>query len=497
MLQNLPVELLCKIIKNLPIETILLLRRVSEDIKQVTYDRSIWDYAYRTSSLLRPPGPFAWQTAHVIESNLIRSARLSLNWAPNPDAKPLLCRVINFPEGPYGFVTLGGRWLLITSHSDCTRILCYDLDRTEKVTTEDHCSILYECSKEEGGISQLSGEQTFLSERGNNDSYPVGFIAIVVYNAALSTRKKALYRVTVAGGRSLSLQMVLQTDTATPDPRPIVVIGARLVAFHENGTSPQSTVLVDIETHQHYEFPQHASRSAKQLIPQGDYEFTTFTIIVSSTHVILMRRYNGQFGLSNREYKGTFIQAYTIPIVQASGTASQASLSTPVALQLSHQSVTTSYLNDRSSCILLRDSQLDRHTNAIHMSFTIFAPHREFISTFRLTLDEALQGVGHISSRSHQDKIHLGSLWGYFAVMPSLNGWTRGVRCFRRGRTLRLTGFVIDDDDGANTQSAVVQDMQWLRELRFEEYKLLFDGSCGRIILVFKDDGILKILDFV
>ncbi|KAH7910488.1 hypothetical protein BJ138DRAFT_1180237 [Hygrophoropsis aurantiaca] len=495
MLQNLPVELLCKIINNLPIETILLLRRVSKDIKQVTYDRSIWDYAYRTSSLVRPPGPFAWQTAHVIESNLIRSARLSLNWAPNPDAKPLLCRVINSPEGPRGFVTLGGRWLLITSHSDCTRILCYDLDRTEKVTTEDHCSILYECSKEEGEISQLSGEQTFLSERGNDDSYPVGFIAIVVYNAALSTRKKALYRVTIARGTSLSLQMVLQTDTAIPGPWAIVTTGPRLVAFYETGTTPQGVMLVDIETHQHYELPNCASKSAKQLIPQGNYEFTTFTIIVSSTHVLLMRQYVG--GLSYI-YEGTFIQAYTIPIPQTSGTASQVLLSTPVTLELSHQGVTQSDLNvDCNGCILLRDSQPDQHTKAIHMSFTIFGPHREFISTFRLTLDKALQGVGPISSRSHQDKIHLRDSWGYLVVMPSLNGSTRGVKCFRTDGTLRLTGFVIDDEDGANTQSAVVQDMQWLRELRFEEYKLLFDGSYGRVILVSTDDEALKILDFV
>ncbi|KAH7910490.1 hypothetical protein BJ138DRAFT_1152771 [Hygrophoropsis aurantiaca] len=498
MLQNLPVELLCKIINNLPIETILLLRRVSKDIKQVTYDRSIWDYAYRTSSLVRPPGPFAWQTAHAIESNLIRSARLSLNWPPNPDAKPLLSRVRNISALPQQFVTLGGRWLLIRNVRDDTRILCYDLEGTEGVATEENYSTLYQCSEQEGTIQDIYGRQTFLGERNGDENHPIGYLVIVVYNAALSLRKRALYKVTIARETSLSLRLVIQTDVATPRSWAKMAIGPRSVAFYESGTTPQGVVLVDIETHQRYELPQCASQSAKQLIPEGNYEFTTFTILVSSTHLLLMRRYGGGSGPFKEPYIGTYIQAYAIPAPKASGTAFKVLPSTSVTLQLSHQGIIPNDICDRDGCILLRDSQLNHLTDAISIAFTIFAPHWEFIYTIALTLDVALQGVGSISLSAHEGRIPLQQA-GSFAIMPSLNGCTRGVVCFGRYGTLHLAGFVLDDEDKANTQSAVVQDMKWLcdRQLDAGEYRLGFDASGGRIILVSADDKTLKILDFV
>ncbi|KAH7907336.1 hypothetical protein BJ138DRAFT_511043 [Hygrophoropsis aurantiaca] len=76
------------------------------------YDRSVWAHAYRTSSLVRPAGPFAWQTTHMVESNLTQSARLSLNWSPNDDAAPIRSCLKNIATRRSAQPVLS-RWLFV------------------------------------------------------------------------------------------------------------------------------------------------------------------------------------------------------------------------------------------------------------------------------------------------------------------------------------------------------------------------------------------------
>ncbi|KAH7909924.1 hypothetical protein BJ138DRAFT_167560 [Hygrophoropsis aurantiaca] len=178
MLQNLPFEILCKIIAHLPTINILTLRQVSKYLNQVTHDRLIWAHAYRTSSLVRPQGPFAWQTAHVLESSLVQSTRLSSNWPPNPNAAPIRSHTTSINELKWHFHILCGRWLLMKAKN--TQILWYDLDRTDNSETEESYSILYKSPDKSIIIEDFHCESTSPGERsGLEDRNSLAFLVMV------------------------------------------------------------------------------------------------------------------------------------------------------------------------------------------------------------------------------------------------------------------------------------------------------------------------------
>ncbi|KAH7912356.1 hypothetical protein BJ138DRAFT_1148525 [Hygrophoropsis aurantiaca] len=179
--EDLPFDVLREIISYLPIRNTLHLRQVSKHLQQITRERSIWSHAYRASSLVRPQGPFPWQTAAALESILVRSARLALNWPPNPDAAPVRSRVINIGEDKFGFQLVYGRWLLVLN-DERQSILCFDLDRSEisAVDDEEPFSILYKHETEESFINSLSCV-TPISNEGDTDHSRCIFLAMEVF----------------------------------------------------------------------------------------------------------------------------------------------------------------------------------------------------------------------------------------------------------------------------------------------------------------------------
>lgn len=102
--------------------------QVCKQLLHITLQRTVWSEVYQKSPLLRPPGPFCSQSAKDLESLLIQTEKLEINWnSPNP--KPVLLRSIEQGlKGPTSLTLLLGRWLLA---GDRLGLRCYDLDTKE------------------------------------------------------------------------------------------------------------------------------------------------------------------------------------------------------------------------------------------------------------------------------------------------------------------------------------------------------------------------------
>ncbi|KAH7907025.1 hypothetical protein BJ138DRAFT_546138 [Hygrophoropsis aurantiaca] len=254
MFQNLPFEILYKIISDLPIKSILILGQVSKLFNQVIRDRSIWAHAYRTSSLVRPGGPFTWQTAQMLESNLTQSARLNLNWPPNPNPRPTRSHVITTGSLSGFMALIRGRWLLRSMDS---LILCHDLDRAdigETSTAEEPYSILYECREHGSRIDNLLVQQTLLGERSGNENHPVGFALVTVYNAQAATYLTTLYSIIILADGIPMMHMIPLSIPLTPGR---ISIGPRFLAVYEpRSFEIRDTLFIAIENYQRYKFPE-------------------------------------------------------------------------------------------------------------------------------------------------------------------------------------------------------------------------------------------------
>ncbi|KAH7912493.1 hypothetical protein BJ138DRAFT_1148243 [Hygrophoropsis aurantiaca] len=469
MLPDLPVEILCTIVNCLPTASILRLRQVSKHLNQITYDRTIWAHAYRTSSLVRREGPFTWQTAKVLEANLIESTKLSLNWAPNPDAKPVQTQVINLDKHTESEL-LCGRWLL--SRKNSTQISCYDLDQAAEPMAKEPYSIFYECRERDFEITDHSCEHPLLSERSGDEDHAAAFFLVTEFHAVISLLRRTLYKVTLTQGSYPTLHMVFQTDhTAAYPIRSELFVGPRFLAISFYGTEyfPRDTVFVDIVTYQQYHVPESASDTTKDIC--------FFTIISSSTHVLFIQGYGPRFGDTV-----THIQAYIIPPLQGTAPAALASMT----LELSHELITET---DLSSYVLLRDSKLHQPSGAIHI--TIFAAdkgseeHKFAVYVVFVKLNPIVQGVGSITLETNVNDLNrfMGRELSDVRLQPSLNGCTRGALVYLDNETSCIAALVVDDENAANTRAAVGY-VQCSRDHEEDVwiYIRAFDGYRGRII---------------
>ncbi|KAH7903148.1 hypothetical protein BJ138DRAFT_1168506, partial [Hygrophoropsis aurantiaca] len=457
----LPDEILCEIICHLPIRCIVLLRQVSKRLNAITYERSIWVHVYRISTLVRPGGPYTWQTTQMLESHLIQSTKLSRNWPPNDDAKPIRSRVINSSllRNINGKLVLG-RWLFAYSPILSARILCYDLDGAENSAIEEPYSVLYEWEKD-CKIVCMEFVQTLLTERSGDKSLPVGFILATVCNDVSSLTTRTLYSVILADGMFPTLQFVLRLNPSVFSNA--LVIGPRLLAIYSNPSDANDALFVDIESYRCYKFPESVSSIAKQLVPQGYCRFNSQEIVISSTHVLLIRPYRDvrQPG----KCLGTYIQAYAIPSPQGSGSGSLADQALPslLTLQLTHEGAIDLNLSGR--CPLLRDTEVDQIANTIRIvvSRTLLLEQKAS-AMVRLTLNPVVHGIGSITFEPPTNTIEA-ERSSRALFLPSLNGSTRAVKSFLRGNTMGIRAMVIDDEDSANTHTAADNDMRCFQEL--------------------------------
>ncbi|KAF9237127.1 hypothetical protein BU15DRAFT_63381 [Melanogaster broomeanus] len=125
MLFDAPEEVICHILSFLSPREIVRLRRTSKQFRDITYDPAIWRTAYANAPLLRPAGPFPYQSTQFLENTLIHSERVAQTWTSQPIIKAI-SRVLG-PKVSCDSLwkVLGGRWFIWL---ETTKILCQDLD---------------------------------------------------------------------------------------------------------------------------------------------------------------------------------------------------------------------------------------------------------------------------------------------------------------------------------------------------------------------------------
>ncbi|KAH7915089.1 hypothetical protein BJ138DRAFT_1110030 [Hygrophoropsis aurantiaca] len=501
--EDLPFDVLCKVINYLSITNILHLRQVSKHLQQVTLDRSIWSHAYRTSSLVRPQGPFPWQSAAALESILVRSARLTRNWPPNPDAAPVRARKINVNGRPEASQLLCGRWLLMLIGRK--QILCYDLDRTDPSTVDgqEPFSILY-THEAEGSLVQSFQCVTPIASVEDTKN-PCIFLTIEVRQKEDPGHivSPTLYKLNLAEG---TLVMLHQADIrSTPIS---LIIGPMFLAMYKyQCTTTKDALFVDAETFQRYQFPEQAFLDAETQLKQAvgeNYRFNHQHILTTSTHVLLIRYYGRQSPIKSSA--GMLIQAYEIPsrqeLVLPPAAALQPACTT---LQLSHATLFADMISftDRDSPVaprypfleLLRDSTLDNITGTTHITLTSNTLH--YVCVIPLRLDPRPDnGIGSITFEPSKNTIRFVNV----QFQPSYNGHTRAVKVEYSNPSPRkhLFALEIDDEDLAATQTP--HKVPHFRDLPMDitERVEAYDMYRGRIILRRLDaPDTLRVLDFL
>ncbi|KAH7907858.1 hypothetical protein BJ138DRAFT_431147 [Hygrophoropsis aurantiaca] len=458
MLQNLPPEILCKVISQLPIKSIVLLRQVSKHLRQVTYDRSIWVRAYRASPLVHPEGPFKCQTTQMLESILVRSARLAPNWPPNPTIKPVRTRMLPIQDDAS---LLCERWLLVTS--DRKRIVCYDLDAAAtgagaSMTTEGlPCTTLYGVPEENTSIASFLCDSILPSctrdrcGAGRSHPRPLAFLTVILrkYRGHMDTEyMRKIYKINVAEDGLSMLALPRGLETNLPDLVTKMVVSPRLLAVYDPVKMPQEAILADVETHQLYE------------LPESERQWMFYTIILTSTHVLLFCPYNNRLPTGGGVFAGTHIEAYEIPPRSTSelphAQAESQSVPAKTQLRLSHVTTHIGALSfkdniDTGDHFLpklcpLRDATFNHATGVTSMSMVLACTlSGASIRVLHLQLHPALSplsratasagdGIGTITLEPSKNIVDIGGyanqdMADYYLslVRPAFNGHTRGM----------------------------------------------------------------------
>ncbi|KAH7907863.1 hypothetical protein BJ138DRAFT_1182144 [Hygrophoropsis aurantiaca] len=250
--------------------------QVSEHLRQVTYDRSIWAHVYRTSSLVHPDGPLECQTAQMLESILARSTRLQPNWPPNPKIKPVRTRILPIQDERAEVSLLRERWLLVTNGDK--QIVCYDLDATTTRTATGPAELpyahLYDSLEENVSIVSFECDLILPSctkdrcGAGRSHPQPLAFLAVVLHmdrppnhmhvRTMLAhlciVHRREIYKINVAGDDFPTLCLLHKFDMDF-DPFTQVVLSPRLLAIYNPVRLPKQAILIDVETRQLYESP--------------------------------------------------------------------------------------------------------------------------------------------------------------------------------------------------------------------------------------------------
>ncbi|KAF8838156.1 hypothetical protein BDN67DRAFT_971963 [Paxillus ammoniavirescens] len=118
-----PVEVICKILSFANALDIVRLRTVSKQFCDIVHDPQLWKTLYVNACVLRPPGPFPWQSIEFLERTLVQSEQLSRKWTSG--SLKVTARAL--PSlNPTDWDLLFGRWLIWTD--DTTNLRSHDLD---------------------------------------------------------------------------------------------------------------------------------------------------------------------------------------------------------------------------------------------------------------------------------------------------------------------------------------------------------------------------------
>ncbi|KAH7907772.1 hypothetical protein BJ138DRAFT_1182210 [Hygrophoropsis aurantiaca] len=168
---DLPPEVLCEIVNNLPaVIDVVRFCKVCKPFQRLFYDRRLWYDRYRRSRLPRPPGSRICQSGRAMAKALVATTRCHKRWVSKPSSgRAIHPKTINLNLCSTllsGCRTVAcGRWLLILSDNNC-RILCRDLD----APTTDAWSIVY---RSKSGIYYCSSVTAVPDENGYAQTFVV------------------------------------------------------------------------------------------------------------------------------------------------------------------------------------------------------------------------------------------------------------------------------------------------------------------------------------
>ncbi|KAH7902994.1 hypothetical protein BJ138DRAFT_1108053, partial [Hygrophoropsis aurantiaca] len=127
----------------------------------------------------------------------------------------------------------------------------------------------------------------------------------------------------------------------------------------------------------------------------------------------------------------------------------------------------TTTLDLGGRCTLLRDSKVGGITKTIHIVI-VATPGSVIPVAVSVKLNPAIQSIdsiGSITVEHPKNTIPARSFPIYYLLATrSLNGSTRSVGHFQRGGIMHIVAMNLDDEDSANTHTAVDYDMRWFRE---------------------------------
>ncbi|KAF8553890.1 hypothetical protein OG21DRAFT_1497385 [Imleria badia] len=126
----LPSEVICHILCFLSPRVVILLRLVSKQFNNLTYDLAIWRTLYANARLPRPPGSFPSQSVHFLEHTLVESERLAHSWTTQP-MEDISSVGIPYTAGGSFYPKIlpkivYGRWLICCE--SFSKFVAYDLD---------------------------------------------------------------------------------------------------------------------------------------------------------------------------------------------------------------------------------------------------------------------------------------------------------------------------------------------------------------------------------
>ncbi|TFK53600.1 hypothetical protein OE88DRAFT_1263288 [Heliocybe sulcata] len=161
-LDSLPLDVWYRILSFFSPMEICRLRLVNRAFSDLTHDRQVWVIAYRTTHLPTSEGPVSSKSAEELELELCRVAMLDAAYAVGA-VEPELRHEIAASQGSerecdVWMDLVKGRWL-VTCHSRCMYVRCYDLDAPDPseapvawpVVGEEriYAAVCYKCTEED------------------------------------------------------------------------------------------------------------------------------------------------------------------------------------------------------------------------------------------------------------------------------------------------------------------------------------------------------------
>ncbi|KAH7882304.1 hypothetical protein F5I97DRAFT_1985951 [Phlebopus sp. FC_14] len=281
-LEDMPVDVLIHILKNLPLEDLVIIGGTSRLFQSLLDHGTIWRHLYQTAPLPLPPGPFPWQPAAYLSRTLIKSGKVQSNW-PTKQGAPQITGLRRVPiQQRDCFCLLLHRWILVGRGS---HVLSYDLHLG---ASETPARTLHQ----DNPRTRIERIHSVWDRHADGRVAAFAVICTITENG----RHWKLMRINMDSGSPSQMDLVL----AKPYPptrsyvEPAVemsmdnrILTVMAVAFLWTWEQPQEVVVMDFETLRQYHHPSFTFDAiAYATVTNSTCFFSTKTHLVKLTDVI-------------------------------------------------------------------------------------------------------------------------------------------------------------------------------------------------------------------